>query len=275
MFPFVYGFEWTPGYLIFVGVFLTVAVVVAATVGLALFRTVRDFWTGHAGATRWHAQFHDLSSADRSCRHAMTGELPKRVCEDGFDCRGCEMHQKLLSKIEPATSQEREVEILGMPVPLDRLYHRGHTWVRQEADGTVLVGLDEMGRRLLGEPESAELPAPGTRIETNVPAFLFRKNGSDVQVLAPVDGEVVETAPAGQDWLVRVRPAPAASFAHLLAGREVEAWYNRELERLQLAVAPLGSAPALADGGVLVEDLSAVCPPRQWDAACGAVFLDA
>ena len=58
-----------------------------------------------------------------------------------------------------------------MSFPLDRFYHRGHTWAHPEADGTVTIGLDDLGRRLMGVPDAVRLPAPGTRIQTNGTAF--------------------------------------------------------------------------------------------------------
>jgi hypothetical protein len=36
-----------------------------------------------------------------------------------------------------------------------------------------------------------------------------------------------------------------------------------------------GATPSLADGGMLVEDIAAVCPKAQWDSVCGEIFLDA
>lgn len=273
MFPFVYGFEWSAGYLIFLGVFFTVAVVVGVTLAMALWRTGRDFRKGRADDVRWKAVFHDLPAEERVCRHAMTGELPGRACEEGFTCGRCEMHGKVAARFEhePVAA---EAAILGMPVPLDRYYHRGHTWVRPLEDGTVAVGLDEMGRRLIGPPDVLELPARGTALRENGPAFRMRKKGSEVQILSPLDATVVEAAEPGEDWLLKLKPERPGDFAHLLRGDEVRAWYGRELERLELALAGPGQAPALADGGVLMEDLSEACPRAKWDAVCGELFLD-
>ena len=59
------------------------------------------------------------------------------------------------------------VEQFGLSIPLDRYYHRGHTWVRPEADGTVTFGLDALGQRLVGTPERLELPAVGAGLTVN------------------------------------------------------------------------------------------------------------
>jgi hypothetical protein len=48
----------------------------------------------------------------------------------------------------------------------------------------------------------------------------------------------------------------------------------RELERLQLALAPEGLGMSLADGGVPVEDLSQGYPEADWDTVLGDMFLE-
>ena len=82
----------------------------------------------------------------------------------------------------------------------------GHTWARLEPDGAVTVGLDELGKRLIGAPDAVDLPAPGVRIHANGTAFRVKKRDADVRVLSPVDGEVIETGGADRGWYLRVRP---------------------------------------------------------------------
>jgi glycine cleavage system H lipoate-binding protein len=259
-------------YIIFMGAFFAVLTTVAATFAFALWRSRRALAANRAEEIRWHSDFHDLAPADRACRHVLTGEFARRECPNAFDCRGCQTHAKLIAKHPPAAAREAEDEIFGMPFPLDRFYHRGHTWTRLEPDGLLTVGLDELGRRLVGAPDAVDLPQSGTRLHANGTAFHMRKRGADVRVLSPVAGEVVETGGAGQGWYLRVRPA-SLDLTHLLRGAEVRPWLMRELERLQLTLSAEG-APALADGGVPVDDISAAYPATDWDAVCGTMFLE-
>lgn len=260
MFPWVYGFSWTPGHVIFVSVFLTVATIVASTVLFAFFRSYQVFRRGKAGQVAWQSQFHDLPASDRVCRHAMTGELKGRVCENGFDCRQCSMHAHLTG-IEQAQ-------------PVGRLYHRGHTWVRRTEDGTLLIGPDEIASKLLGPADDASVPPEGTRLEANTPAFTVRKRGAEFRLLAPVDGVIVESSDGKQGWFARVRPAENFSDAHLLRGHEATAWFQREVDRLQMAACQVDGMPALADGGVLEDDLSAVLPRNLWESVSAEILLD-
>ncbi len=275
MFPWNYGFHWSAASYIFLGAFYTVLTVVAATVISAILRTRRALAANQAGEIRWHSDFHDLPARDRVCRHVLTGELSCRECPNAFDCRHCETHARLIALHPPEQPGETEEEIFGMSFPLDRLYHRGHAWARPEADGTVTVGLDELGSRLLGAPDAVDLPQPGAVVHANGTAFHIHKREADVRVLSPVDGEVVETGGPSRAWYLKVKPLNGQmDLRHLLCGAEIKPWLRREREGLQLAHSAEGAAPTLADGGVPVADIAVSYPKADWDAVCGDMFLE-
>jgi hypothetical protein len=111
------------------------------------------------------------------------------------------------------------------------------------------------------------MPPPGEQLLVNGTAF--HVNG--VRVLSPVEGEVVESKPLA----LRVRPAAGFRTDHLLRGREVIAWMEKEIERLQLTLsAGAAIGPALADGGVLSADLEREKPDADWDAVRGLMLLE-
>jgi len=275
MFPWNYGFHFGAASYIFLGAFYTVMVVVVTTLIAALIRARRDLRTNASEDIRWHSDFHDLSSADRTCRHVLTGEFQHRECPNAFDCRQCATHVKLV-ECRPAPPAEVESDIYGMSFPADRLYHRGHTWAHPEADGTVTIGLDDLGARLLGTPDEIILPETGAQLRTNGAAFRVRRREADVRILSPVDGEVVETGGVGAPFILRVKPIDGKmDLRHLLSSAEIKPWVMRELERLQLALTMEGaSVPSLADGGVPVDDIAAAYPNTDWDAVCGEMFLE-
>lgn len=274
MLPWNYGFHLDAGHVLFLGAFYLVLAAVTGTLLCAAFRSRLDLRSRQIERIRWQSQFNDLPARDRVCRHVLTGELHNRCCPHAFDCRECSIHAQLLgaagaSRQTPAASAE---DVLGMAFPLDRMYHRGHTWVHLEDDGTVTVGLDELANRLLANPEQVSLPPRGSLMESNGPAFHVLKNGARVRVLSPVDGRVVETGGPGAPWYLRIRPAATGEYAfrHLLRGSEIHPWLMRELERLQLT---LGAT--LADGGTPVADLSQAYPRADWDNVCAEMFLEA
>ena len=277
MFPWNYGFHFGTASYIFLGAFYTVLIVVSTTLLNALWRASRDLTKGKVEDIRWHSDFHDLSAGDRSCRHVLTGEFKCRECPNAFDCRKCETHAKLIAIHPPVlAAADAEAEIFGMSFPLDRMYHRGHTWARPEADGTVTVGLDDLGARLLGAPDAVDLPALGSRVQVNGTAFRVHRREADVRILSPVDGEVVETGGVHSGFFLRVKPVDGRmDMRHLLHDAEIKPWLMRELERLQLALTMEGaSVPSLADGGVPVADIAAAYPRTDWDAVCGEMFLE-
>lgn len=272
MFPGVNGFHWTMGHVLFLSIFFTVLTVVMTTVLLAVRRARRAMLNGRTGRIRWHAEFEDLPSARRNCRHELTGEAPDRVCEKEFDCRACREHAAFVAASARGPAQD---EYFGLAYPSNRFYHRGHTWVEPQSDGTVTVGIDEITHRIVGRPDAAEMPQAGSRVEAYGPGWRLLKNGVEVRVLSPVDGEVVETGGPDEPFYLRIRPATQPpDLRHLLHGREVGCWVKRELERLMRLVQPAGAQATLADGGVLIHDVIAELPEAKWDRITGELFLD-
>ncbi len=275
MLPGVFGFKWTAGNLIFLGIFYAVVCVVLSTIAVAMIRAVSDFRHRKHDALRWKADFDDLPKAARTCRHQLTGELKHRVCPNGFDCRECSQHAQFLARASGAAhSLDEDILIFGYHLPLDRMYHRGHTWVRREEDGTVSVGLDDFAARLIGKPDSVELPAPGTRITVNGVGWNLKRGSSVIRILSPVDGEVVATGGAEQGWYLKIKPRNGnLDTRHLLRGGEIGPWIMKEMERLQLALSVERLGATLADGGTPVADLPAALPDADWDAVWGDLLL--
>jgi len=277
VFPWNYGFVWNAGHIIFLGAFYTVLAAVAATVAAAALRSRHALRSGEADSIRWHSDFESLPSGDRVCRHVLTGEFRERECQNAFCCGKCATHLNLIEHHPLPRVEEPVEEIAGMSFPLDRFYHRGHTWARLERDGTVLVGLDELGTRLLGRPDALRLPNSGRRVHANGTAFKVRRRNARVRVLSPVDGKVVETSNGEKGWYLRIKPdgKSVAAFQHLLRGAEIRPWILREVDRLQVALTAEGAVPALADGGDLVPDVASAYPAADWDRVCAEMFLEA
>jgi glycine cleavage system H protein len=279
MFPWSPEFTWDAWHVAFFGALYGVLTAVGATLALALWRARRDLRERRAAAIAWHGDFEEMEPAARACRHQLTGAAPGRTCPNAFDCRHCADHPRYAA-LEPVsdghgTAAAAGAEArFGFDLPLDRLYHRGHTWVRPEPDGTLVVGLDDFARRLFGTPDSVELPAVGERIELGGSAARVTTRGREVRVLAPVDGTVVAAESDGAGFTLRVDPGGPADVRHLLAGNEVAAWALRELERVQQALGPRTLGPALADGGELVRDLGAALPAADYEALLGQMLLE-
>lgn len=254
---------------IFLGIFFAVVAVVLVTVALALVRTWRAARARRIEAIRWHADFEDLPEQDRRCRHEIAGHVAQRICALGFDCRVCTDHPKIAA----AAAVSAEPDGPGVPVPLDRMYHRGHTWVQPQPDGTLIVGLDELAKRLTGKPDEVDLPPVGSRVEVNGTGWKMRRFGAEVRLLSPLDGEVVAVGGPECDWFLKVKPS-SFDLTHLLMGPEVKRWFVREMERLHVLLGAGELGPTLADGGAMLDDLPAANPRANWDAIWGGMFLE-
>lgn len=279
MFPWVYDFKWEPAHLVFLGVFFTVLFTLISLLVLAMMRTVGTLRKETAEVIRWTEDFHALPVSSQACRHELTGRVEKRNCTRGFDCRSCENHKTLgtASTGQSATDAEGSsaTDILGFHMPIDRLYHRGHTWVRPQTDGTMTVGLDDFAFRLIGKPDRVLLPAAGSRLVVNGTAWRLRKGTAEIRILSPVEGEVIEQGSDTLGWYLRVR-STGASFdsGHLLEKTEIRPWIRREFERLQRVLSCGLSGSSMADGGMPVEDLASVIPEGIRDQVLGEMLLD-
>jgi glycine cleavage system H lipoate-binding protein len=277
MFPWVYGFSWTMGNIIFLGIFFLIVLIIGSTVLLSLLRAYRNMQAHRADTIRWESDFHDLPLSARACRHQFTGEFKQRTCDNCFDCRTCAVHAKLIEG-KPTNSDDIEtpIQVDGFTLPTDRLYHRGHTWVKSDATGTYTVGLDDFASRLIGTPDGIELPKLGTRVQVNGSAWSFKKGDSSMRILSPLDGEIVATSDGSEGWYLKIRPLTTeVNTKHLLRDREAAAWLLKEFERLQKKLADPKIGVTLADGGTPVQDFTKAYPDQNWDAILCDMFLEA
>jgi glycine cleavage system H lipoate-binding protein len=274
MFPGIDGFHWTFGHVLFLSLFFAVVLTILATVISAVWRTTRDFRSHRAIEFCWKSDFAELPVSDRHCRHELAGRVTSRVCDNAFDCRHCSEYSRFA--VLPAAGNLRAQ---GLEYSQDRYYHRGHTWVKPAQDGTVTVGLDELARHLMGNPDSVRMPKLGDEVELNQTAWRIRKNGKEIDVRAPIEGTIVGVGGSNEGWDLKIRPRldlhDPATLRHLLQGPEVQGWVFRELERLQLQLRAPNTPPALADGGTLLPDLMDALPDADWDTVLADTFLAA
>ncbi len=275
MLPFVYEFHWTPFHVTFLLVFFTLFSMVAATLVLAFRRTVKNDSPEHIEHVRWHTDFADLPTALKACRHELRGDVKHRTCPNGFDCRTCTVHSQISSRAQHAPSLQN-FEVYGFSMSPYRLYHRGHTWVQREDDGTFTVGIDDFGKKILGAVRSVELPPIGSRLYVNGSGMLVKRDDAEVRVLSPLEGEVIGHGTEKDEWYLKLRAENGdAATTHLLTADEVPNWILREMERLQASFATAGVGVTLADGGELAPNFHRHFPNADWDGVLGQMFLQA
>ena len=102
-------------------------------------------------------------------------------------------------------------------LPGDLLYTKEHEWLRQEADGSVTVGITEHAATALGDLVYVELPEVGQDCEAGGEMAVVESVKAASDVYAPVSGNVVavnedladepekiNADPYGDGWIVRM-----------------------------------------------------------------------
>lgn len=122
-----------------------------------------------------------------------------------------------------------------MSIPADLKYTESHEWLRQEADGSVTVGITAFAQDALGDLVFVELPEAGRKVSQGEACAVVESVKAASDVYAPIDGEIVAANSAVVDapesinadafsaWLFRIRPSNAGQLAGLLDAAAYEA----------------------------------------------------
>ena len=118
---------------------------------------------------------------------------------------------------------------MSKPNPTDRIYSKDHEWLKDNGDGTVLVGITDYAQEMLTDIVFVELPPIGKKVAKGAPVAVVESVKSVSDVYAPVSGEVIavnsklEDEPAlinqdafGEGWIVQMRLENAAELGLLL-----------------------------------------------------------
>jgi glycine cleavage system H protein len=115
-----------------------------------------------------------------------------------------------------------------MKTPQELKYTASHQWARQEADGTVTVGITDFAQDELGDVVFVQHPAAGRKVKRGEDCAVVESVKAASDIPAPLSGEIVavnttlDEAPqkVNEDpygaWLFRLKPADPAELAGLL-----------------------------------------------------------
>ena len=114
-------------------------------------------------------------------------------------------------------------------IPEDLHYTKTHEWVKQDADGTVTVGITDHAQNLLGDMVFIELPEAGSEFTTGDDCAVVESVKAASDVYCPVSGEIIETNvalvetpevvnqdPYGAGWLFKLKPNDEGEVEDLL-----------------------------------------------------------
>ncbi len=181
---------------------------------------------------------------------------------------------------------EEPVWVAGYELPERLYYHPGHMWARVVAPDTVVVGMDDFARRLTGPATGVKLPAVGTWLRQGAKVLGLESDGKKTDMLAPVEGEVVELNrnvrrepaiatedPYGSGWLFKLRSGNlAANLRNLMSGSLARRWTEDAREQLTHRLMAL-SGSVMADGGEPARDFARHLDPADWHDLTTRFFL--
>jgi glycine cleavage system H protein len=120
-------------------------------------------------------------------------------------------------------------------------YAASHEWAKQEADGSITIGITDHAQEALGDIVFLELPAIGRVVKAGEECAVVESVKAASDIYSPVSGEVVDINQAAADvpesvnadayatWLFRIKPADAAKCAAELGGLLDAAAYGATL----------------------------------------------
>ena len=115
-----------------------------------------------------------------------------------------------------------------MTTPEDLKYTQSHEWVREEADGTVSIGITFHAQEMLGDVVFVEAPAVGRAVKQGEQCGIIESVKAAADIYAPLSGEVLAANAELQDapekvnqdpyaaWMFRLKPENPAELATLL-----------------------------------------------------------
>ncbi len=227
----------------------------------------------------WKDRFLRLPAYQRKCRHMIMGAISHKICPNGFDCANCSYDQLINEAyvLMPPKYGEDIIEVGGFRISPRFHYHRGHSWGSIEYGGTVRVGVDDFGQKLLGQVEKVELPRIGEKVKFGEVAWAIGRSSKLVEVLSPVEGVVshinydllenperVNSDPYQEGWLLILEPENLKkSLRSLFYGESTEAWILSERDRLYHTLQNDVGITA-ADGGIFIQDITKTLGDEEW-----------
>jgi glycine cleavage system H protein len=107
-------------------------------------------------------------------------------------------------------------------------YTEEHEWLRDE-DGVIVVGITEHASEQLGDVVFVELPDVGIEVTKDDEICVIESVKAASDILAPIDGEIVEVNdaivddpgkvnedPQGDAWFFKIKPADIGQMDELM-----------------------------------------------------------
>lgn len=119
--------------------------------------------------------------------------------------------------------------------PVDRLYSKDHEWLKDNGDGTAVVGITDYAQEMLTDIVFVELPPIGKKVARGKPLAVVESVKSVSDVYAPAGGEVIDVNKTLEDkpellnrdafnegWIAKLKLDNAAELKSLLSAADYD-----------------------------------------------------
>jgi glycine cleavage system H protein len=133
--------------------------------------------------------------------------------------------------------------IEGYDMPEALYYHKDHAWVKLEANGTALIGMNDFYQKSAGDTTYIDLPFEGDEVEQGETCGKIQSAKWVGKFVSPLSGEILEVNeeleddctlinkdPYGDGWIMRLEPSNLdQELKNLVKGTDIESWLRKEI----------------------------------------------
>ena len=125
--------------------------------------------------------------------------------------------------------------------PADRLYSKDHEWIKNNGDGTAMIGITDYAQEMLTDIVFVELPPIGKKVAQGEPVAVVESVKSVSDVYAPVSGEVIAVNQAleetpelinrdafGEGWIAKLKLENPNEMTSLLSAADYDRLIQEE-----------------------------------------------
>jgi glycine cleavage system H lipoate-binding protein len=154
----------------------------------------------------------DKKENDSKCIWMSAGIVNYKLCDQNFNCEGCEFN-RVMQGAMPHLAQQLEPQeksngiehpelfqclasiLEGCKIHLDRYYHHSHFWLKCLDQNTVSVGLDPLSYKIAYPVKRIILPEVGEFFHKGqLISWLVRKENT-IPLYSPLQGEIMQVNP--------------------------------------------------------------------------------
>ena len=189
------------------------------------------------------------------------------------------LNKTIKKPAKPEEETKTKISLIELFNIVDNLYyHQGHSWVKLEGNEVVSVGIDDFAQKLLGKLSDIKMPQIGAQIVQGEKALQVAVNSKTVEILSPVNGEVIainekvlsspeiiNQDPYENGWLLIVKVSKLNSnLSNLLTGRLARVWLENTVYKLNEKISDDKNIE-FQDEKFAETGLAKVFSPEKWD----------